>query len=310
MSTTRCAPGLHTPAGLDIGARTPGRHRDRRSSREIVRGGPRTPRSRSRPVLSIAAPAATATDPVCGMAGRRRRRDAAPRRRAASASSSAAAAAATRPAHARERRPGLSWPCSRAKRVTGLVLAAGGSRRLGQPKQLLPLREPTLLDHTRRDGARVRLRPVDRASSAVAAEDVRDGGRPLGRPTWSSTTSFGDGCSSSIAAARGRGRRARRGPGAAAGRPARRDARDGASADRRPRRGGARSVSVRRRPRPPASPSGARPSAGWPGFTATRRCGSSSTAPVTPWPRSRLRAAVPLDVDTWEDYEAVLGSGT
>jgi molybdenum cofactor cytidylyltransferase len=33
-------------------------------------------------------------------------------------------------------------------RVTGLVLAAGGSKRLGEPKQLLPYGERTLLDHT------------------------------------------------------------------------------------------------------------------------------------------------------------------
>jgi molybdenum cofactor cytidylyltransferase len=32
--------------------------------------------------------------------------------------------------------------------VTGIVLAAGGSRRLGRPKQLLPLRGTTLLDAT------------------------------------------------------------------------------------------------------------------------------------------------------------------
>ena len=31
--------------------------------------------------------------------------------------------------------------------VTGLVLAAGGSRRLGRPKQLLPYGSATLLDH-------------------------------------------------------------------------------------------------------------------------------------------------------------------
>jgi molybdenum cofactor cytidylyltransferase len=33
-------------------------------------------------------------------------------------------------------------------RVTGLVLAAGGSKRLGRPKQLLPFGGVTLLDHT------------------------------------------------------------------------------------------------------------------------------------------------------------------
>ena len=32
--------------------------------------------------------------------------------------------------------------------VAGLVLAAGGSTRLGQPKQLLPFGPATLLDHT------------------------------------------------------------------------------------------------------------------------------------------------------------------
>ena len=32
--------------------------------------------------------------------------------------------------------------------VAGLVLAAGGSRRLGAPKQLLPYGSATLLDHT------------------------------------------------------------------------------------------------------------------------------------------------------------------
>src|SRR4051795_2165126 len=33
-------------------------------------------------------------------------------------------------------------------RTSGLVLAAGGSQRLGRPKQLLPFGSATLLDHT------------------------------------------------------------------------------------------------------------------------------------------------------------------
>jgi molybdenum cofactor cytidylyltransferase len=40
-------------------------------------------------------------------------------------------------------------PSSRADVfVTGLVLGAGGSKRLGRPKQLLPYGDKTLLDHT------------------------------------------------------------------------------------------------------------------------------------------------------------------
>ncbi len=38
----------------------------------------------------------------------------------------------------------------RSARVTGVVLAAGSSRRLGQPKQLLPFRDSTLLGETLR----------------------------------------------------------------------------------------------------------------------------------------------------------------
>lgn len=37
-----------------------------------------------------------------------------------------------------------------SSRVTGVVLAAGSSRRLGQPKQLLPFRDSTLLGETLR----------------------------------------------------------------------------------------------------------------------------------------------------------------
>lgn len=83
--------------------------------------------------------------------------------------------------------------------VCGLVLAAGGSRRLGVPKQLLPYGGATLLDHVlhvaracRFDqalcvvggGAGEVMRQVDAAGFEVLVNDR-----------------FGEGCSSSIAAA-------------------------------------------------------------------------------------------------------------
>ena len=85
--------------------------------------------------------------------------------------------------------------------VTGLVLAAGGSRRLGRPKQLLPYGAATLLDHvlqTARDC------DFDQLLCVVggAAEEIRatvdfEGVEVVENPD------FGEGCSSSIAAALG-----------------------------------------------------------------------------------------------------------
>lgn len=85
--------------------------------------------------------------------------------------------------------------------VTGLVLAAGGSSRLGAPKQLLPFGHATLLDH---------VLEVARACSfdqllcvlGGEADDVRaavdfQGVEVVQNPA------FGEGCSSSIAAALG-----------------------------------------------------------------------------------------------------------
>jgi molybdenum cofactor cytidylyltransferase len=81
--------------------------------------------------------------------------------------------------------------------VAGLVLAAGGSSRLGQPKQLLPYGGATLLDHVL-DTARAcsfdqllcvvngRLDPV-RFEGVDVVEN----------------RAYGDGCSSSVAAALG-----------------------------------------------------------------------------------------------------------
>ena len=56
--------------------------------------------------------------------------------------------------------------------VTGLVLAAGGSKRLGQPKQLLPYGSATLLDHVLDTG---RSCPFDQLLCVIggAAEAVR-----------------------------------------------------------------------------------------------------------------------------------------
>lgn len=51
------------------------------------------------------------------------------------------------------------------KFVTGLVLGAGGSRRLGRPKQLLPYGDRTLLDHRRSRPRLARLTHAARYSS-------------------------------------------------------------------------------------------------------------------------------------------------
>jgi molybdenum cofactor cytidylyltransferase len=87
----------------------------------------------------------------------------------------------------------------RAERVTGLVLAAGGSKRLGQPKQLLPYGDATLLDHTlsaARDCAFDQLVCVVGGVSADVRATVDLSGAQV-----VVNEQFGTGCSSSIAAA-------------------------------------------------------------------------------------------------------------
>jgi molybdenum cofactor cytidylyltransferase len=83
--------------------------------------------------------------------------------------------------------------------VAGLVLAAGGSRRLGRPKQLLPYGGATLLDHT---VATARECEFDQLIVALGG----DAGRVRERVDLSGTQvvinpGFGAGCSSSIAVA-------------------------------------------------------------------------------------------------------------
>ncbi|MEZ5077659.1 MAG: nucleotidyltransferase family protein [Solirubrobacterales bacterium] len=85
--------------------------------------------------------------------------------------------------------------------VTGLVLAAGGSSRLGRPKQLLPFGGRTLLDHT---VATARACDLDQLIVTLGggAAEVREA-VDLGGATVVENRDYGAGCSSSIAAALG-----------------------------------------------------------------------------------------------------------
>ncbi len=83
--------------------------------------------------------------------------------------------------------------------VTGLVLAAGGSKRLGAPKQLLRYDGRTLLDHVL-DTARAC--DFDQLLCVIggSAEEIR-GRVDLTSVDVVKNQHFGEGCSSSIAAA-------------------------------------------------------------------------------------------------------------
>ena len=83
--------------------------------------------------------------------------------------------------------------------VAGLVLAAGGSSRLGEPKQLLPFRGATLLDWTL---GTARACPFDQRVVALggAVQEVRARVDLAGFDVVVNEA-YGEGCSSSIAAA-------------------------------------------------------------------------------------------------------------
>jgi molybdenum cofactor cytidylyltransferase len=84
-------------------------------------------------------------------------------------------------------------------RVTGLVLAAGGSSRLGQPKQLLPYGDATLLDHTLTTARACRFDQLICVIGGAAAE-IRAKVDLAGAEVLENNQ-FGEGCSSSIALA-------------------------------------------------------------------------------------------------------------
>ncbi len=85
--------------------------------------------------------------------------------------------------------------------VAGLVLGAGGSRRLGRPKQLLPYGDGTLLHHVL---TTARSCPFNQRLVALggSADGVREQVDLRGFDVVINE-SFGSGCSSSIAAALG-----------------------------------------------------------------------------------------------------------
>jgi molybdenum cofactor cytidylyltransferase len=88
---------------------------------------------------------------------------------------------------------------SPSPRVTGLVLAAGGSRRLGSPKQLLPYRDGTLLGHVL---SVARACAFDQLVVALGGyRDEIEATIDLGGADVAVNEAFGEGCSSSIAAA-------------------------------------------------------------------------------------------------------------
>jgi molybdenum cofactor cytidylyltransferase len=83
--------------------------------------------------------------------------------------------------------------------VTGLVLGAGGSRRLGRPKQLLPYGEGTLLGHVVGVARECRFDQLVVALGG-AADEVRDA-VDLDGADVVLNDAYGPGCASSIAAA-------------------------------------------------------------------------------------------------------------
>jgi molybdenum cofactor cytidylyltransferase len=83
--------------------------------------------------------------------------------------------------------------------VTGLVLGAGGSKRLGRPKQLLPYGDGTLLGHVVGVARACRFDQTIVAIGGSAA-DVR-ASVDLGGAEVIVNDTYGAGCSSSIAAA-------------------------------------------------------------------------------------------------------------
>ncbi len=93
----------------------------------------------------------------------------------------------------------LRSPADADQFVTGLVLGAGGSARLGRPKQLLAYGQGTLLGHVVRVARECRFQQTIVALGG-SADEVREGVDLAGVDVIVNEA-YGAGCSSSIAAA-------------------------------------------------------------------------------------------------------------
>jgi molybdenum cofactor cytidylyltransferase len=91
-------------------------------------------------------------------------------------------------------------PSRSDERVTGLVLAAGGSSRLGQPKQLLRYGDATLLDHTLATARACEFDQLICVIGGGAVDEIR-AAVDLGGAEVVENHEFGEGCSSSVALA-------------------------------------------------------------------------------------------------------------
>ena len=82
--------------------------------------------------------------------------------------------------------------------IAGIVLGAGGSKRLGRPKQTLPLGDTTLLGHVLRSAEASSLDPLVLVVGG-AADEALAAAAP-GRARVARNDSYGEGCASSLLA--------------------------------------------------------------------------------------------------------------
>jgi molybdenum cofactor cytidylyltransferase len=89
-------------------------------------------------------------------------------------------------------------PSDESSDIVGIVLGAGSSRRLGRPKQTLPLRNTTILGTSMTTACESSLDRVVLVVGHVADEAVA--GLEPGRATVTYNNGYGTGCASSLLA--------------------------------------------------------------------------------------------------------------